>query len=95
MLCLTRGPRSGEGGSGEGGASNKELSGEGDLLLRDEDMLCEHCGEREATHTRRGYDICPTDRGNEERLMEERVCDECDHPVTRAAIRWPGRFLYD
>lgn len=38
---------------------------------------CEQCGEQ-ATHQRSGFDVCPTDRGDERRLIEEWVCDECD-----------------
>ncbi len=49
-------------------------------------MLCEHCGENEATHARQGYDICPTDRGDEYRWICEWVCDECD-PLAQGVWR--------
>jgi hypothetical protein len=57
--------------------------------------FCEYCEEREATHLQEGTEVCPTDRGDIVTYNKRWVCDECDHPITRAAIRWPGRFLYD
>jgi hypothetical protein len=43
---------------------------------------CEQCGEL-ATHKRSGYDVTPTDRGDERRYAEEWVCDECDPETSR------------
>jgi hypothetical protein len=46
-------------------------------IFMDERMICESCGGR-GTHLRCGYDVCPTDRGDERRYHEEWLCDHCD-----------------
>jgi ferredoxin len=46
-----------------------------------EEMKCESCGAP-GTHLRTGYDVCPTDRGDERRYKEEWYCDECDPQVS-------------
>ena len=38
---------------------------------------CESCGAP-ASHVRAGYDVAPTDRGDERPYKEEWFCDECD-----------------
>jgi len=40
--------------------------------------LCDQCGENLATHARGGYDVTPTDRGDERRYIEDFLCDDCD-----------------
>ena len=51
----------------------------GAAMIRPSDEgMCDICEEREWTHISDGYDSAPTDRGEERRYYEVRVCDACD-----------------